>query len=449
MIDEPLELSGRFVRVPVEFVERKLHPWMEPAAWRDSYIRMQRHRTFKAHKRRLGLRDYKLNEGELLVSVSWLVETCPDLTEKSARLFLQRLEEEGLLVYPRGKKRGARVQHVGLIEAWTPTQVSLKHERRKAKEAREALRANSQGDEGRTRQPRKLRHSNRKRKRDPDEGRTQNDDGGELAPPGANSTPSRANSGTEIEGPEGGQGEVEGELANAQDATTARGFGWQQPGRGELKGELAGRGGIGGEGEEGSVRSKPPLSPPRKKLEKSLSNELLAFAKGYCAPDRDGVLPMKGRELTDLRVLVEDVYDAAGTSEAVREFFVRARRWADSKAIERMNATFVRTNQAAIKDYTALTLQEERARAAKLRKRDEDDRSYEAQAEAAKWQARAALAFEALDTEDQQRRLDEADELVPDVGDDPLARRVRAMAVKAAALARLGSERGDPQPEGG
>lgn len=440
------ELCGRFVRVPVEFIDRTLHPWMTSAAWREAYVRMQRNRSFVDHRRSMGQSEVWLKEGQLPISVRWLVETCPELTEKSARIFLEYIEtppdgSDPLIHYPGGKKRGARYQVITLLEHWTPT----KSEVRDAKRAR---RANSRGDEGRTRKPRKRRRDKDSEQEGAAEGRTPDAGQGELEPGEASSAASGANSSTEIGGPFAAGANSYG---NGKPDST-RGFGARRA----LEGRTPEGGGVGGEGERDEVETGPPsfFLPPaggegeRERLEKRTADKLVRFAAAYCAPEGRAV-PLRGRELTDLRGLVCDVHAADGTADAVRDFFVAARRWADSPEVsaDRMNASFIRSNQGAIRKAVGQTRSQERARKHEARERERRRAEWEYSDAYAHWRVDAKADFDELGADQRQEYFGQADnEIEPPPIENELSLKARDLAVRGRALELFGHDRGQPPP---
>jgi len=369
-------LSGRFVRVPVEFNDRELYPWMKHAAWRESYIRLQRNRSVQDHDREFGGRHYHLKQNELLVSIPWLCRSSHKFSEKSAREFLSACKRHGLIGYPRGKRMGAHAQIIRLTQPW-----------RKPREIDPTVKSKGKGEvepkKGRGESRRKPRHRGALRKAEQEKrrGEKRKRARSESEVPGSDSQADRGD--TDRAGSEGNGS-----------PTGARGFGWQQP----EKGEVAGGGDIGGEGEQSPPERDESLSPPERdddehwlppppeaepeeqpappppRLPLEATDALLDFAKAYCAPSDRGVLPLKGREVKDLRGLIVELLEQnSGDHQKVRDWFVNARRLADSRGSDRVNATYLRMNSGAIGDHNEITLDDTKALAEIRRQQEEDD----------------------------------------------------------------------------
>jgi len=402
-------LSGRFVRVPVEFTDRTLHPWMTLSTWRESYVRLQRNMTFQEHTRKIGARKYRLQEGDVCVSVPWLQEGCPELTDKSARLLLAALEEHGLISYPYGKHRGARMQVVRLAEPWRETRLVAK--------------------EGRTRRGRKRRSERRSGAQAASEGRT-------TAPPGASLDPVGANSGTQTGSETGSRGELE----KGHNGSGARGFGFQRVAGGELQGG----GDTEGEGESPPERATLSL-PPRERLE-----SLTTVAARYCAPDREGVVPLRGREKTALRQLIGDLWTSLGGEEPVRRWIVNARRWADDVAhAPRVNASFLRANSAAISSYDVSTRRAEAEQVALERERQRRAAQYERDELVSQWRRDVGARFDQLEAEVKDEYRSRATSAIdkPDV-ENEASGRFYQLAIREAAIDVFACDIGMPKPGG-
>lgn len=327
-------LSGRFVRTPVEFVDGEMHPWMEDPRWRDSYVRLQRHATWEPHTYFHGEKPYELEEHDVPVSVPWLVERCAGLTDKSARIFLKRLEEHGLLEWPYGKTRGAPIQIARLLDPWR-------------------LRGKPKVRKGRTRKARKGKRRKGSEGSKDAKGRTRSENGASPSPPGANS-------GTETEPPAGGEGHPGANSRPPKKQGATRGFGWDRPGEGRTHDEPAGRGDSRGDGRVDGEQS-PSLSesPP---IEREKVEELTELACRYFAPDREGVLGFVPAEREAVQELVAELGRKLG-EEGARGWIKAARVWADEVAgADRINASFVRMNSGQIERYRSLNLVDEKAR---------------------------------------------------------------------------------------